>query len=148
MSQSIPQSLENGRGSIKVVSGSGFRYLVPFPYKFHRMLEETEEKGDSYKSIVSWLPGGQHFKVHDSNAFMKHIVPQYFKQKSYKSFQRQLHIYGFKRILKGPLQGAFYHPKFIKGNRQLTHEIDRIKAPVARKNARPAMETVRFCFEL
>ena len=135
----VPQSLQNGAGCIKVVSGSGFRYLVPFPYKLHQMLEETELKGDAYTSIVSWLPDGSHFKVHDSGSFMKHVVPQYFKQKSYKSFQRQLHIYGFKRILKGDLQGAFHHPKFIKGNRNLTHEIDRIKAPVARKNARPSM---------
>jgi len=146
MTQILPQSLQNGAGSIKVVSGSGFRYLVPFPYKLHQMLEETDEKGDSCTSIVSWLPDGLHFKVHDSNAFMGQIVPQYFKQKSYKSFLRQLHIYGFKRILKGHLQGAFHHPKFIKGNRQLTHDIDRIKAPVPRKNARPSMETSTVSF--
>ncbi|CAJ1964568.1 unnamed protein product [Cylindrotheca closterium] len=134
-----PLPLPNGAGSIKVVSGSGFRYLVPFPYKLHQMLEETEAKDPMASNIVSWLPDGLHFKVHDSVAFMEKIVPQFFKQKSYKSFQRQLHIYGFKRILKGPLQGAFHHPKFIKGNRQLTHDIDRIKAPVARKNAKPAI---------
>lgn len=131
------QSLDTRAGSVRVVSGSGYRYVVPFPWRLHQMLEETERKSlqgidiEATTSIVSWLPDGLHFKVHDAKAFMARVVPRYFKQKSYKSFQRQLHIYGFKRVLKGPYRGGYCHPKFIKGDRKLTHEIDRIKGPRA-----------------
>lgn len=105
------------------------------------MLEETEEESlrcnSNTTTIVSWLPDGLHFKVHSAKAFMAVVVPRYFKQKSYKSFQRQLHIYGFTRVLKGSSRGAYFHPKFIKGNRKQTHEIDRIKGPQGKKRAHP-----------
>lgn len=121
----------NVAGLVRVVSGSGFRYVVPFPWRLHQMLEETEAAGSS--SVVSWLPDGKHFKVHDTKGFLEDIVPRFFKQKSYKSFQRQLHIYGFARILKGPSRGAYFHPKFIRNDRQLTHDIVRVKAPTRKQ---------------
>eukprot|EP00980_Cylindrotheca_fusiformis_P021347 scaffold8235_cov113-Cylindrotheca_fusiformis.AAC.1 len=130
--RSLSQSLDTKAGSVRVVSGSGYRYVVPFPWRLHQMLEETERESrqgiELTTNVVSWLPDGLHFRVHDSKAFMTRVVPRYFKQKSYKSFQRQLHIYGFKRVLKGAYRGGYFHPKFIKGQRKLTHEIDRIKS--------------------
>jgi hypothetical protein len=42
------------------------------------------------------------------------------------SFQRQLNLYGFRRIPKGADVGAYYHPKFQKGKRELVSEIKRI----------------------
>lgn len=116
---------ESDPGSVRVVSGSGFRYVVPFPWRLHKMISEAEIAGK--KSIVSWTPDSRHFKVHDPQAFMEDIVPRFFKQKSYKSFQRQLHLYGFIRVLKGPIRGSYFHPKFIRDHRNLTHEIVRIK---------------------
>ena len=92
-------------GSIRVVSGSGFRYVVPFPYRLHEMLSSVDEKFDS--SIVSWLPDGKHFKVHDPRRFVESVIPSAFKQKSLKSFQRQLHLYGFQRVHEGVDKGAF-----------------------------------------
>ena len=90
-------------GSIRVVSGSGFRYVVPFPYRLHEMLSSVDEKHDS--SIVSWLPDGKHFKVHDPRRFVETVIPSAFKQKSLKSFQRQLHLYGFQRVHEGVDKG-------------------------------------------
>ena len=43
---------------------------------------------------MSWVSDGKAFKVHQPDQFVKKIVPLYFKQKAYKSFQRQLHLYG------------------------------------------------------
>lgn len=93
-------------GSVRVVSGSGFRYVVPFPWRLHQMLEAIEEAGDD--SIVSWLHDGRHFQVHNPQAFVEHVIPKFFKQKSYKSFQRQLHLYGFHRETDGPNRGKEY----------------------------------------
>jgi hypothetical protein len=74
-----------------------------FPYKLHEMLEYAEKRG--MESIVSWLPDGRAFKVHQPEPFMKTLVPSFFKQNRYKSFQRQLHLYGFERITEGRNKG-------------------------------------------
>lgn len=114
-------------GSIRVVSGSGFRYVVPFPYRLHEMLSNVDAKHDS--SIVSWLPDGKHFKVHDPRRFVECVIPSAFKQKSLKSFQRQLHLYGFQRVHDGIDKGAYYHEKFRRDDRDLCLAISRTKAP-------------------
>jgi len=123
-------------GSVRVHSGSGFRFVVPFPWRLHQILDDMEEKGDT--SIISWMPDGRHFHVHNPTLFVKEIIPKFFKQKSFKSFQRQLHIYGFQRVADFPNQGAYYHEKFIRGNRKLSLEITRIKAPPRRRIASKA----------
>ena len=83
------------------------------------MLEEKAATGD--ESIVSWQPHGKAFRVHQPNAFTSIIMPQYFKQqKKYKSFQRQLNIYGFQRIGKGLDAGAYFHPMFIRNQKSMS----------------------------
>lgn len=118
-------------GSVRVHSGSGFRFVVPFPWRLHQILDDMHESGDT--SIISWVPDGRHFHVHNPTLFVEEIIPKFFKQKSFKSFQRQLHIYGFQRVADFPNQGAYCHEKFIRGNRKLSLEITRIKAPPRRR---------------
>ncbi|CAJ1964064.1 unnamed protein product [Cylindrotheca closterium] len=118
-------------GSVRVHSGSGFRFVVPFPWRLHQILDDMDAAGDT--SIISWVPDGRHFHVHNPTLFVQEIIPKFFKQKSFKSFQRQLHIYGFQRAADFPNQGAYYHDKFVRGNRKLALEITRIKAPPRRR---------------
>ena len=87
------------------------------------MLEKVEKAGDAH--IVSWLPHGTSFRVHKPNLFIKDIVPVYFKQKQYKSFQRQLHLYGFQRVSQGLEKGSYFHKNFVRDNRELSLQIDR-----------------------
>lgn len=47
------------------------------------------------------------------------------------SFQRQLNLYGFRRVTKGEDVGAYYHPKFQKGRRDLIPEIKRLPGKAA-----------------
>mmetsp|Transcript_49511 Transcript_49511/g.139360 ORF Transcript_49511/g.139360 Transcript_49511/m.139360 type:complete len:345 (-) Transcript_49511:293-1327(-) len=129
---------DESKGSVRVVSGSGFRYVVPFPWRLHQMLEAIDLAGDA--SIVSWLPNGQHFQVHNPQLFVQKVIPKFFKQKSYKSFQRQLHLYGFQRETDGPNRGAYYHESFMRSDRQQALEISRIKAP-KRRRAPPQSST-------
>lgn len=58
-----------------------------FPWKLHEMLELAEQEG--YEKIVSWLPDGRSFKVYTPNEFVQKIMPNFFLQSKYKSFQRQ-----------------------------------------------------------
>lgn len=94
---------------------------MPFPYKLYQMLSDAHEHG--FQDIVSWNANGTSFKVHDSVAFTKTIIPKYFKQTRYKSFQRQLCLYGFDRVLTGNQKGSRYHKKFVRGNYELMTEI-------------------------
>lgn len=45
--------------------------------------------------------------------------------KSFASFQRQLNMYGFHRIVSGPDKGGYFHKLFICGQPQLSHLIYR-----------------------
>ena len=89
------------------------------------MLDLAESEG--YASVVSWLPDGQSFIVHNVYAFVAVILPRYFKQSKYKSFQRQLNVWCFERVNKGPEKGAYRHPSFVRGQHGLCREMQRKK---------------------
>lgn len=72
-----------------------------FPVKLFFALEEVEKSNKD--DIVSWMLHGRSFKVHSRDKFVKDILPSYFGQTSYASFQRQLNLYGFHRITTGEL---------------------------------------------
>ena len=86
------------------------------------MLDEVEKTGN--EDIVSWQKNGRSFKVHKPKEFVVKIIPRYFSnQTKYKSFQRQLHLYNFQRIRKGPEAGSYSHPKFVRGFKKLSTTI-------------------------
>ncbi|OEU08623.1 hypothetical protein FRACYDRAFT_196221, partial [Fragilariopsis cylindrus CCMP1102] len=74
------------------------------------MLELADQEG--FDNIVSWLPDGRSFKVHDPSEFVEQIMPNFFLQSKYKSFQRQLNLWGYARLAIGPGKGGYYHPRF------------------------------------
>jgi hypothetical protein len=83
------------------------------------MLEEMSTAGD--ESVVSWQPHGKAFRVHRPDVFARTVMPRYFKQQTkYKSFLRQLHIYGFQRIGKGMDRGAYFHSMFIQNKKSMS----------------------------
>ncbi|KAL3764063.1 hypothetical protein ACHAW5_000538 [Stephanodiscus triporus] len=64
----------------------------PFPIKFHRALDQIRDEG--MDSIVSWVSHGRAFKIHKPKVFAATIMPRFFNQSKYTSFQRQLNLYG------------------------------------------------------
>jgi hypothetical protein len=90
-----------------------------FPYRFHRVLALVEQQ-EGLMDIVSWLPCGTAFKVHDIKRFEVCVLPQIGRLKRYKSFSRQLNSYNFKRISSSSKwtskKGccAYHHPYFRK----------------------------------
>jgi hypothetical protein len=82
------------------------------------MLQEMAKVGA--ESIVSWQPHGTAFRVHQPDVFARTVMRRYFKQTQYKSFQRQLHIYGFRRIGKGMDKGAYVHPMFVRDTKSMS----------------------------
>ena len=57
------------------------------------MLNDAEQ--ERFENVVSWLPGGRAFKVHQTEKFVKKIMPRYFNQTKYKSFGRQVSQFCF-----------------------------------------------------
>jgi len=66
-----------------------------FPAKLYEMLEIVDSLGLS--DVVTWLPNGRSFQVKDPTKFMELVVPRFFKATKYRSFQRQLNLWGFLR---------------------------------------------------
>jgi hypothetical protein len=98
--------VEGEQGCIRVASGSGYRLVTPFPWRLHQMLQDIEQRGLLESSwLVSWDTNGKSFAVHDTEMFTRVIVPEYFNQKSFKSFTRQCYIYGFRRLQGGKAKG-------------------------------------------
>lgn len=103
------------------------------------MLDDCEKEGKSH--IVSWLPNGKAFKVHMVPEFVATILPSYFKQSKYKSYQRQLNLWGFERVTRnGPEKGAYFHKNFLKGKPSLCRMLKRQRANKAASPASPKVE--------
>lgn len=98
-----------------------------FPFKLHQLLDDAAKEGNEH--IVSWLPHGKAFKVHSKKEFENEILPRYYSATTkYRSFSRQLSIYGFKRMKEGSSNttscaakdhGAYCHPLMSRGNQEL-----------------------------
>jgi hypothetical protein len=101
------------------------------------MLEEMATVGE--ESIVSWQPHGRAFRVHLPDVFARNVMPRYFKkQTKYKSFLRQLHIYGFHRICKGMDRGAYYHDMFIRNKKSMSLRMSCLQAYTTIKERKTA----------
>lgn len=83
-----------------------------FPWILHKIIEDAEREGN--QSIVAWMPSGRSFVVYKRDEFMERILPRYFRQTKYKSFVRQLNLWGFTYIDQGPDRGSctyLHHPR-------------------------------------
>jgi hypothetical protein len=82
-----------------------------FPLKLHQMLDKAEQCG--YQHVVSWLPGGKSFQIHNPEGMVT-ILKTQFNQTKYKSFLRQIQNYGFHRFTRGPKKGVCTHKLFVQ----------------------------------
>ena len=99
-----------------------------FPFKLYRMLAEAEN--DKKDDIVSFFPHGRAFAIHKPRDFVTEIMPKYFTTSRMSSFQRQLNLYGFRRITEGVDKGGYFHENFLKGRKSLCGKIKRKKSSV------------------
>ena len=118
-----------------------------FPWKLHQILEQASVDWQM-GAIVSWMPSGRAFRVHNSHAFVETIMPLYFKNQTnpkFKSFLRQLHLYNFRCIRKGPEKGAYTHDLFIRGKPDLCCNMVRTKIKKSKStNDLPTGHTMNY----
>lgn len=97
---------------------------LSFPFKLQALLDLLELKGES--SVLSWMPHGRAFRVHDPSAFVRGLLPRFLGMSKFSSFHRQLLLYGFtKCVANSADKGAYYHPSFIRGMPRLCREMKR-----------------------
>jgi len=119
-------SLQSKQGKRKSTIGQQSpTSTIPFPWKLHRILDDADIKG--FSDIISWVPSENGFKVHKTKQFDEDIMPKYFDKTKYKSFQRQLNMWGFDRVGSGPYKGAYLHSCFVRGQPQLCEQMQRTK---------------------
>mmetsp|Transcript_29218 Transcript_29218/g.41360 ORF Transcript_29218/g.41360 Transcript_29218/m.41360 type:complete len:563 (+) Transcript_29218:127-1815(+) len=124
----IPDPPEDDEDEQKKPKGG---IIEPFPQKLYRMIEECEKDGTD--DIVSFFSHGRAFCIHKPRKFISDIMSKYFSTTRMSSFQRQLNLYGFRRITEGRDKGGYFHEFFLKGRKALCKKIQRKKT-----NAPPA----------
>mmetsp|Transcript_32573 Transcript_32573/g.60038 ORF Transcript_32573/g.60038 Transcript_32573/m.60038 type:complete len:209 (-) Transcript_32573:120-746(-) len=92
-----------------------------FPFKLYAMI--VSESNSSYSPAVYWTPDGRSFVIRNKHAFMTNLVPQHFKLEKFRSFTRQLNLWGFRSLS----ENRWYHRHFARGNIGGLHYIQRIK---------------------
>lgn len=97
--------------------------ITTFPEKLHQLLSSGTVEPD----VIGWAPHGRCFLVRKPKEFATTIMPQNFKHTKLTSFQRQLNLYGFKRITKGKDRGAYYNELFLRGRPKLCSMMRRKK---------------------
>ncbi|OWZ20034.1 HSF-type DNA-binding protein [Phytophthora megakarya] len=77
-------------------------WVAPFLLHLHKMLRDEDSK------IIRWAEDGLAFQILDKEAMTAQILPKYFKNKNFSSFQRQLNYFGFRKWSKARAQFPTY----------------------------------------
>mmetsp|Transcript_270 Transcript_270/g.584 ORF Transcript_270/g.584 Transcript_270/m.584 type:complete len:721 (+) Transcript_270:97-2259(+) len=100
---------------------------LQFPWMLHKMLEDSVIY--NFTHLISWMPSGRVFRVHNQNDFATLVLPRYFRQTAYKSFVRSLNLWGFTacQLCCGrDYVSGYFHQHFVQGNPSRAHNMVRV----------------------
>ena len=100
-----------------------------FPFKLMHIIDSEPD------DIVCWSENGNLFSIEDLDRFQNESLPKYFQHTRFASFQRQLNLYGFRRISKGGSQGCYFHPSFRRGRQDLLAGVKRLPRKTSKNYA-------------
>lgn len=86
-------------------------------------------------ATAAWQPHGQAFRVNNKALFLEEVMPRFFKATKFRSFQRQLHLWGFNRIPTGPDAGSWWHQSFVRGSPKDLKHIQRTRVKGTKASA-------------
>jgi len=76
------------------------------------ILEYAECNG--LTSVISWLPSGFAFKIHDEKRFMEEVAPLFMRASKMRSFTANLYLWSFKRITNLPYMDCWHNEFFVR----------------------------------
>ncbi|ETW01799.1 hypothetical protein H310_06377 [Aphanomyces invadans] len=77
-------------------------WVAPFLLHLHQMLRRESPQ------IIRWTPNGKAFEILDKTTMTEKILPKYFRNKNFASFQRQLNYFGFRKWSKSRAMHSTY----------------------------------------
>jgi len=95
---------------------------IPIPKNFPETLYDIISAEEN-QHIISWLPHGQGFILHDKQRFASKILPRFFDGAKFASFTRRLNRWSFARFPRGPEMGAYSNPNFIRNRPELVQKM-------------------------
>ncbi|KAL7568857.1 hypothetical protein ACA910_015509 [Epithemia clementina (nom. ined.)] len=117
-----PQQQQQHQGKPQAHSSKDF-LESSFPHKLHRLVTQLEEEQNS--QIATFLDQGGIW-VRDRRAFVKQVMPKYFRGHGWSSFRRQLYSYQFNAIAEPKnIKGAYTNEFFLCGRPELCYRISR-----------------------
>jgi hypothetical protein len=109
--------VEEGTANYVNLATQGKNTNVRFPDKLHDVLERLEY--DGLADVMSWQPHGRCFVIRKPE-MLTNLLPRYFPgMTKLTSLQRQLNLYGFRRITYGNDKNGYYHEYFLRHRAQL-----------------------------
>jgi len=114
-----------------------------FPRRLYEMLEiesnnctTVDATGMGYEiPLIAWSDTGRAFRIADVQLFATLILPKYFRTSKFSSFQRNLNLYGFTKVRRGPETDMYAHPEFIRGQVDSLVKLRKLKT-TERKSAK------------
>ena len=94
---------------------------ITFPQMLHELLQQN-----NHPEIISWLSDGRSFKIYKKKDFENDLLSTKFGGIKFRSFQRQLNIYGFLRLGNGVKSFTYRHRLFVKDKSKALRGIKRI----------------------
>ncbi|RQM18267.1 hypothetical protein DD237_000088 [Peronospora effusa] len=101
-------SSSSSSDSSSSLSGEKRGWVAPFLLHLHQLLRREDSK------IIRWAEDGMAFQILDKEAMTSQILPKYFKNKNFSSFQRQLNYFGFRKWSKARAQFPTYSREHFK----------------------------------
>jgi len=121
----LPAGGQDDTAAVVVKEGGDRKNSGAFPRKLHQMLLDLQNNDQGH--IASFIAGGRAFHIHQPKLFADLIMPKYFRMGRFSSFQRQLNLYDFQRIMNGPHKGGYFHEMFTESKPGLTTLMKRNK---------------------
>jgi len=106
-----------------------------FPRRLYELLESESSKiMKQNEVIIEWSSSGRAFRIDNASKFASIILPKYFRTSKFSSFQRNLNLYGFFKVRRGPDTDMYAHPAFIRGKPELLIQLRKSASSPDKKN--------------
>lgn len=101
---SVASSTSSSASSASTEQNSELKrgWVAPFLLHLHQMLRRESAK------IIRWTEDGLAFQILNKDTLTNEVLPRYFKNKNFASFQRQLNYFGFRKWNKARSQFPTY----------------------------------------